>query len=61
LTDWQEILEMVKHIHRPNGNGSLNFALLKIQDGGRPPSCKIEQEAQLSLRDLHNALYQLKY
>ena len=29
------------HIGPPNGTGSWNFQLLKIQDGGRPPSWKI--------------------
>jgi len=32
----------VTHIGTPNGTGSWNFQLLKIQDGGRPPSWKIE-------------------
>ena len=30
------------HIGPPNGTGSRNFQLLKIQDGGRPPCCVID-------------------
>ena len=46
----------VTHIGPPNGTGSWNFRLLKIQDSGRPPSWKIEKSPYLSrsLSDFDN-------
>ena len=41
----------VTHTHTSNSTGSSNYKVLKIQDGGRPPSWEIEQESQLPQRD----------